>query len=866
VFGVFGLVDGALSLAGPSGALGARLQAGVAAVGLWLLAGLIAGVATAGLLRLVIGSNGPSRVVTAGRRTVQRVRAEAGSEGDRRRLATLCGFALAALLFVALSAVGLVYLQEHRHGAELIAVTFIVAQAAFATIAAAAGRVLFRAVRAGLNGVAARWPRAIPSTFAVVAVSLALGLLGLLGAAMVYSETFEALDGLSLTLPALALLAQPLGTRLVRERPQRPWALAVVGAVALALVIVPMQSEANRSALVSDGHTAKYLLAALQRLSDFDRDGSPSFPASLDCAPLDPARHPFALEIGGNGIDENCDGSDEAPAAQHRPAMPTERLAVSAADRPNLILITLDATRADHLGFMGYGRDISPNLDALAGRSVVFTQAFSQDSGTGPSMWSLMAGKTPFQVELVDTGHFPPQFGDGETLLAEALGRRGYRTSAVLCGSMFRTKQWKIDRGFDSFKEVCGALPSRHAELVSERALTELMALRRQKEPFFLWIHYLDPHGPYFDHPDQNLGPEKVDLYDEEIAYLDGALGPTLRELMRPGQRQMVLAITADHGENFAEHGADPHARTLYREVTHVPLIIYETGVTPRRVDAPVALGDIHPTFLEFAGATWEHATMVSQAPVVRGGVADPDRLVFQENSYSRPVRHAKGVVGRGYHMIMDTTNDVTELYDLRADPAEKTNLFGKGLPVEPGLVSALKAFVPDTRQPAPEPSVTAARERAAKAKADKAKADKAKADKAKADKAKADKAKADKAKADQDKADGAKADGAKADKAKADKDKADGAKADGAKADGAKADGAKADGGKADQDKAGQDKAGQDKAGQAKAGQAKAGQAKAEGKADEAAPAKGKADESKAAPSKEPPSAAAPARTATTK
>jgi len=311
-----------------------------------------------------------------------------------------------------------------------------------------------------------------------------------------------------------------------------------------------------------------------------------------------------------------------------------------------------------------------------------------------------MAGKTPFQTRVDNSGRFPPNFLPSEVTLPRRLADAGYHTVALLCGRVFATGHWNLKQGFATYREVCGRTQSKQAEGVTAVALEALRAARAAGEPFFLWVHYYDPHEPYHDHPELDFGVGKRAHYDEEIAYTDAHLGPLLEALTAPGNRRTYVALTADHGENFGEHGRAPHARTLYYEVTHVPLLIWGTDMKPRRVPEPVAMNDIHPTFLELAHLPFEHSTMGSQVATLWGHPADPNRLVFQENSFARPRRHVKGVVGLNHHMLMDLTSQTVELYDLRTDTREADNLYGSGLPVEATLESALRAFIPTTSVP----------------------------------------------------------------------------------------------------------------------------------------------------------------------
>jgi len=699
-FGAVGLVDGLLSWVTSEIPKGASITAVLLAAGLWMLLGLGVGLGQAFVWWAATGRGGRERTYERLLGWVRKTWQERATEPDRERVSRAIGFLVGGMAFVLLSVLFLASLIANRHGAFLIAATFVAAQLVLIPVAGVVGLSAYRATGLALGRFTAlhRWVT-LPMLAGLLvgggAVVVAVG-------ALLFWQVVVATDALSiLAFPLLGIAAQWPTRRLLRGRTlARRWPL-VAAFAALLLVFGAAQPDAARTLVFKDSYTAKYLLDRVQRMADFDKDGATSFPVWQDCAPFDPNIHPYALEIGGNGIDEDCDGEDVA-AAYHLPQRRDHGI-VLPKDKPNLVLVTVDSLRPDHLGFGGSKRKgISPHLDAFAAKSVVFTHAFSQDSGTGPSLWSLMAGKTPFQTKIDNSGRFPPNFLPEETLIAEVLKKNGYRTEVMLCGSVFATRHWNLRRGFDSYREVCGRRKALQAEGVTKQALASLKRLRAAGKPFFLWVHYYDPHEPYHDHPNLNFGKDRKSRYDEEIQYTDKHLGPFLRELTRSGVKgRTYVAFTADHGENWStHHGRAPHARNLYNEVTRVPLVMWGTDVKPRVVDEVVALNDIHPTFLELAHIDFSHSTMVSQIPVLWGQPADANRLVFQENSFSRPRKHTKGAVGRGHHMIMDITNGTTELYDLLKDPLAKKNLAGTGLAVETEMARALKAFISTTKVP----------------------------------------------------------------------------------------------------------------------------------------------------------------------
>ena len=275
---------------------------------------------------------------------------------------------------------------------------------------------------------------------------------------------------------------------------------------------------------------------------------------------------------------------------------------------PNIILITLDTTRADRMGFLGSKRGLTPNLDALALQSAVFTRAYAQVPLTTPSHAALLTGTYP-QFNHVAVLRDPLRAE--LPYLPEILQEHGYQTAAFV-GSMILDPSSGapgFDRGFDVYeagfhmaKRGEGRYHSveRRAEDVANHALDWV---RRQQGPFFLWIHFFDPHDPY-DPPQPFKTRFKSAPYDGEIAYADSVVGSVLGVLKSHGLfENSAIVVAADHGEAFGEHGEKRHGLLLYDETIHVPLLLKLPAekYAGRRIDTRVALADIAPSLLETA-------------------------------------------------------------------------------------------------------------------------------------------------------------------------------------------------------------------------------------------------------------------------
>ena len=263
----------------------------------------------------------------------------------------------------------------------------------------------------------------------------------------------------------------------------------------------------------------------------------------------------------------------------------------------NLILITIDTLRPDRLGFSGSDRDTSPAIDRLASEGVRFRSAYSQAGWTLPSIATILTGHYPTRHGAIEINH---SIDSELSTLASRLKTAGYQTSAFVSHVMLSPKHG-FSEGFDTYDD--SVLDVGHPHKVSTaRILTDrvLEALPSSESPFFLWVHYFDPHFDYMPHAEWSAwGATDIDLYDGEIAFTDQQIGRLLDALTKAGlMRNTLTIVTGDHGEAFGEHGTRHHF-SMYEEVIRVPLVIHGPSIGSRDIESLAQQVDLMPTILE---------------------------------------------------------------------------------------------------------------------------------------------------------------------------------------------------------------------------------------------------------------------------
>jgi arylsulfatase A-like enzyme len=403
------------------------------------------------------------------------------------------------------------------------------------------------------------------------------------------------------------------------------------------------------------------------------------------------------------------------------PVRPESAGIIAGGTRPDIVLITIDALRADHLGMYGYDRPTSPNLDALAGESAVVRHHIAQAPYTKASMATLLTGRFPSSHKTYTvsasfgeamTGHVAGDLPVTDVLdsrlwtLPAALKSVGY-TTIGLTTNPFLLKEFGFANGFGQYQFLSGKGEFATAREVTREALAKLG--QHDGQPVFLWMHLMEPHSPYAPpagirarfpprRPPQPAPREVIPpwldpggpldarhyeaLYDGEIADVDAALGEFFAVLRRSNRwEQMVVVVTSDHGEEFFDHGGFEHNSTLYDEMLRVPLLIKSPGLHPGMREIQTQSVDLAPTLARAAGAEVPaDLAGADLGPVLQGGVAS-EPVAFAERPGDRYA------IRTHEWKLISTLEGHDELYHLSVDPHERDN----GLQANPQRATRLR-------------------------------------------------------------------------------------------------------------------------------------------------------------------------------
>lgn len=401
--------------------------------------------------------------------------------------------------------------------------------------------------------------------------------------------------------------------------PRPEWINATLVVAFLSTFTLTPRAKKELAHLVSRPYSA-LALGVVQSATDFDRDSFSGFFGSGDCAPFSAAIHPGAMEVPGNGVDDNCRRGD----APQQKAEPAHTVPVPTTPAPlNVVLVTVDTLAAGRMSLYGHRRDTTPELERWANDAVSFERAYSSGGWTSLAISSLFRGVYPRRLRwtrLIETNQlsllrvsdpiprretmktsFGMPLDDPREPLGYWLQRRGMYTAAVANDrqSEFLDPRF-LGKGFDRFVDIDQTVSEKANDAdVTDVAIQTLEALPRDR-PFFLWVHYFGPHKPDERHegiPD--FGDSPGARYDHEVAYADREVRRFLSAVEGDRRAQATaIFVTADHGEqirgDWRGHGGDLHEASI-----RIPLLVKLPGVAPARVRTPVSLVDLFPTILE---------------------------------------------------------------------------------------------------------------------------------------------------------------------------------------------------------------------------------------------------------------------------
>lgn len=488
-----------------------------------------------------------------------------------------------------------------------------------------------------------------------------------------------------------------VGQRLMTRLPLRVIrsTIAVLAVVSLVLGSGIRETSPSYAAIQEGGLGIKFALKLARRITDRDGDGYSARFGGGDCDDKRADVYPGAEDVPGDGVDQNCEGGDA-------PVIATALTEVAEADTPakavptragafsgNILIIALDATRADRLGVAGYGRpagrSLTPNVDALAKRGAYFRRVWAQAPNTPRSFPSFVTSQYPSEIAWQKRSlNYSPLLPSNHTFF-EPLAAAGMRPIGIFSHFYF-TADRGISKGFaewsnDGAKTIADSNKDIAAPRIVPKVIERLKRAAAKGERFVLWTHLFEPHSSYMPHPEFPTTLSGVqgleEKYDYEIAFADQWIGKILKTLDDTKLAQNTAVVMfGDHGEAWGEHKVYFHGQNLAEEQIRVPLIVAVPGQAPVVSDEEVGLIDVGPTLLDLVGAA-KAANLHGRSlmPIVEGGSLPP-RPIFAELLPSTATPdHEVVIVDRGKKLLHKVSERRFELYDLTTDPKQLKNL-----------------------------------------------------------------------------------------------------------------------------------------------------------------------------------------------
>ncbi len=472
---------------------------------------------------------------------------------------------------------------------------------------------------------------------------------------------------------------------------------AVAGAASAALGA--LRDTEDRRVLATYGDQSRDLIGLWRKIVDLDRDGASKILGGGDCDDLDAARNPGALDTPGDRIDQDCDGADAAPIVAEVKPPPAQ--AASFRDRPevvevlaktkgmNVLLVSVDALRADALAADAPHRDDFPNLTKLLDQSVWFTRAIAPATGTDVSLATLL------------TGRFDP-FQPVSLTLPEALRAGGRATQAVIPAEVLRyAGDTLLHRGVDKLTSV--RTDGEKADIgdhisAPDTTVEGLRAIDAANgKPWFVWTHYFDVHESHQIKvtPDMlatvhGAASDKEHTYRALLRGIDAEVGKLLGELTARGLTdKTIILFLSDHGESLGE---DPrllltHGKVCYAPLVRIPIAMRIPGVKGGQRTDLVSLVDIAPTLLDLLGIIPERMPL-DGTNLVPALLDAPPELRGAGRAIAIHEQEQWAIVEWPYQLLVRPADNLIELYDIEKDPQQKQDL----ATAQPDVVTRLKS------------------------------------------------------------------------------------------------------------------------------------------------------------------------------
>jgi hypothetical protein len=619
---------------------------------------------------------------------------------DSRAAAAVLGV-VAAALFMAVSAGavhGLFVAEMASRKLAVIATAGLTL--AFFPVAALAGLACARLVTRHVRHLPA--PRGLGATGLLLVALAATGVLAFVAALSRADWRVLDLGPLWSALAALLLAtghgifwyATVPGRRLRARLPTRGLRAGVAAAVIVLLALSSQIGETSPSyAAITDASWGLRLALKLARhLTDRDHDGYSALFGGGDCDDSRADVFPGAEDIPGDGIDQDCQGGDAKPAAASAEPAPTSTEAApvrQGAFSGNILIIAIDALRADRLGVAGYGRppgrSLTPTLDALAQRGARFTHVWAQAPNTPRSFPSLVTSRYPSEIAWQKQSLNYSNLLPSNHTFFEPLAAAGLHPIGIF-SHFFFTADRGISRGFaewsnDGAKSIADSNKDIPSPRIVPRVIARLRKAAQTGERFVLWTHLFEPHSSYMEHPEFPTSLSGVqgleEKYDYEIAFADlwaGKIIATLQETKL--DRNTAVIVFGDHGEAWGEHKRYFHGQDLTEEQLRVPLLVVVPGEKPAVIDDEVGLIDLGPTLVDLVGATPLPSFHGRSLLAALRGKPLPARPIFAEllPSTATP-SHEVTIIESGKKLTHKISERRWELVDLADDPRQQKNL-----------------------------------------------------------------------------------------------------------------------------------------------------------------------------------------------